>query len=80
MYIVASFTRSNTVLTSSTMSCQMDIRKDYSAVLALCLEDKTYGEIRKNFEIPKSTLSTWFSNLKISNKAKKVLESKRKNP
>ncbi len=57
----------------------MDTRKDYSAALALRLEGKTYGEIRRNFKIPKSTLSTWFSNLKISSKAKKILESKKKN-
>ena len=57
----------------------MDTRKDYSAALALRLEGKTYGEIRKNFKIPKSTLSTWFSKLKINDKAKKILESKKKN-
>jgi len=56
----------------------MELRRDYQAALALRLEGKTYGEIRKNFKIPKSTLSTWFSNLKISNKAKKILESKKK--
>jgi DNA-binding transcriptional ArsR family regulator len=57
----------------------MDTRKDYSAALALRLEGKTYGEIRRNFKIPKSTLSGWFSALKINNKAKKILESKKKN-
>lgn len=57
----------------------MDTRKDYSAALALRLEGKTYGEIRINFKIPKSTLSGWFSNLKINSKAKKILESKKRN-
>ena len=56
----------------------MNTRKDYSAALALRLEGKTYGEIRGSFKIPKSTLSTWFSDLKISNNANKILESKRK--
>lgn len=57
----------------------MELRRDYQAALALRLEGKTYGEIRGIFQIPKSTLSGWFSNLKISNKAKKILESKKKN-
>lgn len=57
----------------------MELRGDYQAALALRLEGKTYGEIRGIFKIPKSTLSGWFSNLKVSNKAKKILESKRKN-
>src|SRR3989344_3693921 len=57
----------------------MEFRKDYQAALALRLGGKTYGEIRKSFQIPKSTLSTWFSSLKVDSKAKKVLESKRKN-
>lgn len=56
----------------------MGYRKDYSAALALRLEGKTYGEIRKNFRIPKSTLSGWFSTLKINNKARKILESKKR--
>ena len=56
----------------------MDIRKEYSAALALRLQGQTYGEIRKVFKIPKSTLSTWFSNLKINNKARKILVSKRR--
>jgi len=57
----------------------MESRKDYQAALALRLEGKTYGEIRGIFKIPKSTLSNWFSDLKISSKAKKILESKKKN-
>lgn len=57
----------------------MNPRKDYQAALALRLEGKTYGEIRGIFKIPKSTLSGWFSNLKVSGRAKKILESKKKN-
>ena len=57
----------------------MDTRKDYSAALALRLEGKTYGEIRRNFKIPKSTLSNWFSTLELNRRVKKILESKRKN-
>jgi len=57
----------------------MDTRKDYPAALALRLEGKTYGEIRGIFKIPKSTLSGWFSNLEVSGRAKKILESKKKN-
>ena len=57
----------------------MDTRKDYSAALALRLEGKTYGEIRRNFKIPKSTLSNWFSTLELDKRVKKILESKRKN-
>ncbi|OGN13823.1 MAG: hypothetical protein A3J47_03780 [Candidatus Yanofskybacteria bacterium RIFCSPHIGHO2_02_FULL_43_22] len=57
----------------------MEFRKDYQAARSLRLEGKTYGEIRGIFKIPKSTLSGWFSGLKINNKAKKILESKKKN-
>ena len=57
----------------------MESRKDYQAALALRLDGKTYGEIRNIFKIPKSTLSGWFSNLKISRGARKILESKKKN-
>lgn len=61
------------------LGAAMNPRKDYQAALALRLEGKTYGEIRGLFGIPKSTLSTWFSDLRISNKAKKILELKQKN-
>ena len=57
----------------------MNLRKEYQAALALRLEGKTYGEIRILFGIPKSTLSTWFSALELNNKAKKILDSKKKN-
>src|SRR3990167_4050225 len=57
----------------------MGLRKDYQAALTLRLEGKTYGEIRGIFKIPKSTLSGWFSDLKVGNRAKKILESKKKN-
>ena len=57
----------------------MNVRKDYQPALSLRLEGKTYGEIKSLFGIPKSTLSVWFSKLKISKKSQKILESKRKN-
>ena len=57
----------------------MNPRKDYKVALALRLEGKTYGEIRGLFGIPKSTLSTWFSTLKLNNGARKILDSKIKN-
>jgi len=57
----------------------MNPRKDYQAALALRMEGKTYGEIKQVFSIPKSTLSSWFSRLKISNNAKAILKSKEKN-
>ena len=57
----------------------MNPRKDYQTALALRLEGKTYGEIRTLFGIPKSTLSVWFSKLKVGKKAQRILQSKRKN-
>ncbi|TSC91286.1 MAG: Resolvase helix-turn-helix protein [Parcubacteria group bacterium Gr01-1014_2] len=57
----------------------MNPRKDYQTALALRLEGKTYGEIRNTFGIPKSTLSVWFSKLKVSKKAQRIIESKRGN-
>lgn len=56
----------------------MNPRKDYKAAFDLRMSGRTYGEIRNIFGIPKSTLSTWFSKLKLDSKVKKVLESKRK--
>ena len=52
--------------------------QDYKAALVLRLEGKSYGEIRQIFNLPKSTLSTWFSNLKLNKEAKKILENKTK--
>src|SRR3989344_4595887 len=52
--------------------------KDYQAALSLRLEGKSYGEIRKIFKMPKSTLSGWFSNLKLSNSARNILNKKTK--
>lgn len=56
----------------------MNLRKDYQKALDLRLQGKTYGEIRKLFDIPKSTLSVWFKKLSLSVSAKKVLEIKRR--
>lgn len=57
----------------------MNPRKDYKAALALRLEGKTYGEIRKAFGIPKSTQSVWFQNLKLPSRAKSILTEKHGN-
>ena len=56
----------------------MNPRQDYSRALELRLRGKTYGEIRSLFNIPKSTLSVWFSKLQISKRAQKILRSKRR--
>lgn len=61
------------------LGAAMNLRKDYQAALALRMEGKTYGEIKQTFGIPKSTLSSWFSGLKVSDKAKAILKSKEKN-
>lgn len=57
----------------------MNPRKDYQKALEMRLQGQTYGEIRSVFLIPKSTLSTWFSKLKMSDKTRKTLEAKRGN-
>ena len=45
------------------------MRKDRVAALKLRLEGKSYNEISRSFGVPKSTLSSWFSGLQLSNKA-----------
>src|SRR3989344_3607063 len=50
----------------------------YQKALNLRLKGQTYGEIKSLFGIPKSTLSTWFSKLKISEKTRKILKAKQK--
>lgn len=57
----------------------MNPRKDYPKALGLRLQGKTYGEIRNTFSIPKSTLSVWFSKLRVGREAQIILQSKRKN-
>lgn len=57
----------------------MNSRIDYQEILNLRLQGKTYGEIKSIFNVPKSTLSSWFSKLVISKKAKDILKLKRKN-
>lgn len=60
------------------LGATMNSRSDYQTALVLRLKGKTYGEIRQFLKIPKSTLSTWFSNLRIEGQAKKILKSKQK--
>ncbi|MEK7589489.1 MAG: hypothetical protein AAB479_02595 [Patescibacteria group bacterium] len=57
----------------------MNPRRDYKAALTLRLQGKTYGEIRDLFKIPKSTLSTWFKEIKLSSQAKLLLAQKTRN-
>lgn len=52
---------------------------NYQAALALRVQGKSYGEIREIFNVPKSTLSNWFSGLDLSKEAKKILKTKTKN-
>ncbi len=56
----------------------MNPRADYQAAKAMRMQGKSYGEIRKVFGIPKSTQSSWFKDLALSRKAKKILETKQK--
>lgn len=56
----------------------MDLRRNYNEALNLRLQGKTYGEIQKVFQIPKSTLSTWFKNIQLNPKARLVLSRKYK--
>lgn len=56
----------------------MHLRPDYNKILDLRLSGKTYGEIRKVFKVPKSTLSSWLKNIKLSEKSNSVLKKKHK--
>lgn len=46
----------------------------------LRLKGKSYGEIKRVLNIPKSTLSSWFKNCPLPSAAKKLLEQKRLAP
>lgn len=51
------------------------MRKDKAVAIKLRKEGKSYNQIGEALKIPKSTLSYWFSDLKISEKAQeKILE------
>ena len=52
------------------------MRKDKQKVLALRLRGKSYTEIRKELGVPKSTLSSWLSNVQISSDAQKRIEER----
>ncbi|NCO25143.1 hypothetical protein COW77_01200 [Candidatus Wolfebacteria bacterium CG18_big_fil_WC_8_21_14_2_50_39_7] len=55
------------------------MRKDRNKALNLRLSGKSYNEITKILDVPKSTLSGWFSGLELSEKSrKKILERVRK--
>jgi hypothetical protein len=48
----------------------------YQSALKLRLKGNSEGEIKKALGIPKSTLSSWFKNLTLPLKARKLLEKK----
>jgi len=54
----------------------MRYRTDYEIAKELRLKGESYGEIRSSLNIPKSTLSVWFSKLKLSQKSQEILMSK----
>lgn len=51
-------------------------RKNYKTALEYRLIGKTYGEIKSALGVPKSTLSNWFSTLKLPRSAQIVLKEK----
>ncbi|MBI3335820.1 MAG: hypothetical protein HY001_05000 [Candidatus Portnoybacteria bacterium] len=57
----------------------MKPRTDHQKILKLRLQGKTYGEIRKHFEVPKSTLSSWLKDITLPGNAKHILERKHGN-
>lgn len=46
-------------------------------VIRLRREGMTYDEIKKQFNVPKSTLSNWLTNVKLSPEKLKILQNKR---
>lgn len=52
------------------------MRTDFQQAYQLRLKGKSYGEISKALSVPKSTLSSWFKDLKLPIKAQKLLEAK----
>ncbi len=52
------------------------MRLDKNKALKLRLQGKSYGEISVALNIPKSTLSDWFSRLEISQKAKERINNR----
>jgi hypothetical protein len=45
-----------------------------SAVICLRKQGKTYGEIRAIYKVPKSTISDWLKNLKLSIKTREIIK------
>ena len=52
------------------------MRKDKYEAFKLRLAGKSYNEISQSLHIAKSTLSGWFVNLKLSNKARERLKKR----
>jgi len=51
-------------------------KKDYQKAIKLRKEGKTYSEIKKALNVPKSTLSNWLSNYPLTKKQIKRLQEK----
>ncbi len=48
----------------------INMRNDKESAIKMRLQGKSYGEIRKKFGIPKSTLSVWLGDVVLSKKAR----------
>ncbi len=53
-------------------------KSKYKKAFNLRVKGKSYGEIKEALGIPKSTLSSWFKNLKLPKSAQKILKKKDK--
>jgi len=56
------------------------MRNNFPQAYQLRLKGKSYGEIKKILGIPKSTLSSWFKDLKLSKETQRILEEKGRVP
>lgn len=52
------------------------MRKDKDKALKLRLSGKSYAQISRALNVPKSTLSTWLKDIALSKKAKSIIESR----
>ena len=52
------------------------MRNDFEQAYRLRLKGESYGQIKKALGIPKSTLSSWFKNLRLPKETQRILEEK----
>ena len=64
----------SSILRGTTMYPKDQIK--YQKALALRYKGKSYGEIKKILNVPKSTQSNWFKNLKLPLSVQKILKEK----